>query len=348
MSKLGLIAFANDGGLGAQTRRLSEMLDPSRIMVIDSSGFSRNKKHNFDWYPKEKTMIVEGFPKNYDILKFIDGLTHVLTVENPYNFYLIYKCRELGIKTYCQTNYEFCENIYSPHLPVPDMFLMPSYWMIDEMKERFGGSRVMYLPPPTEAKEFAESRRVNLKRDKRLKKKFLHIVGVLAHADRNGTLDLLEAVKLTDADFKLVIRSQQKLPDKYILDDPRVEYRVANVKKNADLYKGFDALILPRRYGGLSLTTNEALMSAVPVMMTDISPNNRLLPSYWLIPAKKIGSFQARAMIDLYSVDHKELAEMMTVWASMDLQHMKNDALNYGMINFSVGVLKSKYEQLFE
>ena len=161
---VGLIAFANNGGLGIQTKRLYDMLKPDRVLLIDSSGFSKNKKMNWDWYPKEITTVTKGFPQNRDVAEWIEGLTSVLTVENPYNFYLIYACKKLGIKTFVQSNYEFCENIFAKHLPVPDMFLMPSYWMVDDMKKRFGKDRVMYLPPPIDPKEFEEVKEHNLKR----------------------------------------------------------------------------------------------------------------------------------------------------------------------------------------
>jgi len=335
---VGLICFANDGGLGIQTKRLYDMIKPDRVMLVDSRGFSKNKKMHWDWYPKEITTVVKGFPKNRDIVKWVPGLTSVLTVENPYNFFLIHHCRELGIKTYCQTNYEFCENVFAPWLPVPDMFLMPSYWMIDDMKKRFGKDRVMYLPPPIDKNEFqAEKTRAKLTR-------FLHVIGTLAHADRNGTLDLLKAVKRTSNDYTLTIHSQHKLPDNYIIKDKRVIYRIKNFKKNADLYKGFDALILPRRYGGLSLTTNEALMSGMPVMMTNISPNNKLLPKKWLVPARKRANIQARASIPCYSAYTHSLALKIDEWALKAPSSMV--ARIIGEKNFSTEVLKETYKKL--
>ncbi len=344
MVRLGLIAFANTGGLAIQTKRIATMLNPSRILVIDSSPFSKNKKQDFSFFKDYDYFVTKGFPKNYDIIKFIDGLTHVFTVENPYNFYLIHACKERGIKVICQTNYEFCENIYNSHLPIPDLFLMPSYWMIDEMRDKYGLDRVKYLSPPIDENEFKEAREKN--KDTVGKTKFLHIIGTLAFHDRNGTLDLLRAVKKAKSDFKLVIRSQHKLPGKYLIKDPRVEYRIKDVKKNSDLYRNFDALILPRRYGGLSLTTNEALLSGLPVMMTDISPNNKLLPKEWLVPARKVGSFQARAVIDYYSVGIDELAEKIDSWC--DFLPDKKQAYQLGIINFSMDILEPKYRELFK
>jgi len=344
---LGLIVFCNSGGLGIQTRRLAELLKPDKILLIDSRGFSPNKQHHLEWYPPEKTQITTSFPpRNYEILQFIKGLTHVFTCENPYNFYLVLACQRLGIKVICQTNYEFCENLDSPHLPVPDLFLMPSHWMVDEMKARFGEDRVRYLPPPISEEEFGEARAENFWRELYYHPvRFLHIVGTLAWQDRNGTLDLLASLPFAKGDFKLVIKSQHELPPEYACSDPRVTFEIGNVEKNSDLYFNFDALILPRRYGGLSLSTNEALMSALPVLMPDISPNNKWLPKEWLVPATKKGEFRARAMIEYFQVDPQVLAKKIDEWTLLPPSRLEAGLI--GFSNFSSKTIESDYEEIF-
>lgn len=346
--KLGLIAFANDGGLGAQTRRLAKMLNPDRILVIDSSGFSRNKEQHLEWYKDYDYFTCNGFPNNTDVQKFLPNLTHVLTAENPYNFGIVWWGQKQGTKILCQSNYEFCDNLQQPWLPVPDKFLMPSYWKLQEMEERFGKDRVMYLPPPIDPSEFEKARSVNLKR--KGKKRFLHIIGTAAMTDRNGTLDLIDSISLAKSDFELVIKSQHPLSMDVFLDDPRVKYELNNVPVISDLYEGFDALLLPRRWGGLSLTTNEALMSGMPVLMTDISPNNSLLPEKWLVPAVLKGRFPARLPVEFYSVDHQKYAQKIDEVANMSDEQMFQErflAFDIGVNSFSEKVLKPKYLQLF-
>lgn len=343
--KLGLIAFANSGGLGAQTRRLAKFLKPERVMVVDSSGFSPNKDLNYDWYKDFDYFTCAGFPSNKDVEKFLQNLTHVFTCENPYNFNLVYWGQKQGTKVYCQSNYEFCDNLDKPYLPVPDKFLMPSYWKIKEMEDLFGQDRVAYLPPPIDPAEFQKARQVNLKRTG--KPRFLHIIGTVASYDRNGTLDLLDSVKLTKSDFELVVRTQHTLPMEYFLDDPRVKYEIGNTGTNAEMYEDFDALFLPRRYGGLSLTTNEALMSALPVVMTDISPNKTLLPKEWLVDTSLQIKFNARAWIDVHSVDFRKMANKIDWFATNDLSLAKEQAFKIGMDNFSEDALRADYARLF-
>lgn len=349
MVKLGLIAFANDGGLGAQTRRLAKMLKPDVVMVIDSSGFSKNKRQHFDWYREFNHFIVEGLPGNKPIQIFLQNLTHVLVCENPYNFGLVHWGQQQGTKILVQSNYEFCENLSKPWLPVPDMFLMPSYWMIPDMVERFGAEKVRYLPPPINVHEFDKARDVNMKR--RGKKRFLHLIGTAAMHDRNGTLDLIDTLKITKGDFDVVIRSQQPLSMDVYLDDPRVTYEVNNWDENWELYNDFDAMLLPRRWGGLCLPMNEALMSGLPVLMSDITPNKEILPRNWVAPANRMGTFMAQSEIPYYSVGHGIYAELIEQFARMSDEVMlqeKMKAFALGVENFSEEALKPKYLELLD
>lgn len=346
MVNLGIVVFANDSGLGAQTRRLTEMLKPHRILAVDSTGFSKNRDQNWHWYEQFSGYKVNGFPNNREIDIFLKDLTHVLVCENPLNFYLFSQAKKLGIKTFCQSNYEFCDNLDKPELTVPDYFLMPSYWKLAEMKNLFGDQKVMHLPPPINPNEFAEVRDINFKRSGGVPN-FLHIVGTLAAHDRNGTLDLLDSLKFSKGNFILTIKSQHELPPEYMISDPRVRYQIGNEKITANLYKDFDAMILPRRYGGLALSVNEALMSGLPVIMTDISPNNELLPEDWLVKAHKKTQFQARVMIDVFETSPVLLALKLDWLSSLNFDTIKADAFELGYNNFSESALREKYEKLW-
>ena len=344
MNKLGLIVRGDSTGLGNQTRRMAYFLKPQRLLYIDSTSFSKVKEQHKDWYDGFSGYYVQGFPNDREIRTFLRGLTHFTTCETAYNynFYLI--ARQMRIKSSCVINYEFCDYLVRPELPKPDLFIMPSYWKLEEMKKRFGEDKVIYLPPPIDPNEFKEARDINFKRVGT--PRFLHMVGTLASNDRNGTLDLLHALEYTNSDFELVIHSQQELPSNYMVNDSRVKYSMRNIEKSADLYKDFDALILPRRYAGLCLPTNEALMSGLPVIMTDTSPNSELLPKEWLVKCNKIGEFMTRSIIDIYGSDLKDLAKKID-WLTKQSDDIKIQAFSLGHSNFSESALLPKYQNLF-
>jgi len=217
------------------------------------------------------------------------------------------------------------------------------------MKEKFGDDRVVYLPPPIHPQEFSEARDVNLHREAQGRPKFLHIVGTLAAEDRNGTLDLIAAVELSEADYDITIRSQIELPEEYMSLSKKINYSFQDLKDPQDLYKNYDALILPRRYGGLSLTTNEALMSGLPVLMSDMSPNNKLLPKEWLFPSEKRGELFTRVLLDVHESPVEELAKKID-WIARrseeELSTMKVNAFDLAINNFSSDLLRDKYKAL--
>lgn len=340
----GLIVRGDDSGLGNQTRRMTYFLRPQRLLYIDSTSFSKNKVQHKDWYDGFSGYYVQGFPNDREIRTFLRGLTHFTTCETAYNYNFYSIARQMRVKSSCVINYEFCDYLVKPELPKPDLFIMPSYWKLDEMKKRFGDDKVVYLPPPIDPNEFKEAREINFNRTGR--PRFLHIVGTLALNDRNGTLDLLQALKYTKSDFELVIHSQQELPREYIISDSRIKYNMRSLENSCDLYKDFGALILPRRYAGLCLPCNEALMSGLPVIMTDTSPNNYLLPKEWLVKCHKKGEFMTRTMIDIYESDIKDLAKKID-WLIKQNGDIKTQAFDLGYSNFSESVLLPKYKEQF-
>lgn len=343
---LGIVVFSNHSGLGNQSRRLTQMLTPERILLIDSRSFSKNKEQHPEWYDGFSGYVSEGFPSNVAVQKFLKDLTHLYVIENPLNWYLIRLAQKMKIKTYIASNYEFCDNLKDPNLPLPDMFLMPSYWMVDEMKKRFGAPRVKYLPPPVFPEEFKEVREYNMNRSG--KRKFLHIVGTLAQSDRNGTLLVLEALRHAKEDFELVIKSQHELPNEYKVDDKRVTYAIGSNPNVADLYKDFDALILPRRFGGLCLPMCEALMCGMPVIMPNISPNNEILSRDWLLPATHSEKIQTRSMIDLYAVYPQALGAKMDELTKKNLEQDKVNAFDIAFSEFAPSSLREEYEKLWQ
>jgi glycosyltransferase involved in cell wall biosynthesis len=115
------------------------------------------------------------------------------------------------------------------------------------------------------------------------------------------------------------------------------------------MYDGFDAMILPRRYAGLCLPMNEALMSGLPVFMTDISPNNKILPQEWLVKSNKIGILKTRAVLDVHAADPKSLARMVDDYMKQKSKIAeKKQAFEIAMNNFAAENLKQKYLDILE
>lgn len=314
------------------------MLKPDKILVIDSSPFNHRQQYP-DTYTGFNTFKVTGFPSPGQARAFMRGIDKLLSCETFYQNSFVFEGARNGVKTFLQYNYEFFDPLLIKAMPLPDVLLSPSYWMLDEMNLQFRG--VQYLPPPTDPRTFAAAREKNFSKDGR---KFLHIVGHQAVADRNGTVDLLKALKYTKGNFTLTIKAQEPL--NFQVDDKRVVFDYNAPADEAELYSGFDALILPRRYAGLCLPMNEALMSGLPVIMTNIEPNNRILPTKWLVKSSLKETLMTRVSIDVYSADHKSLARKIDWLCQVDIAKEKIDAFELGYNNYSFEALKERYDEV--
>lgn len=342
--RIGLIARSDNTGLGNQTMELARMLNPDKILLIDSTSFNKNKQHP-EWYQDNKfVMTVNGFPSNNQVSVFLNDLDIVISCETFYNAAFIELAFEKGVKTALQYNYEFLDYLQKPHRRLPDYLIAPSLWNFDRINKLFGKkTKVIHLAPPTNEHLFADIAKNNMSKDH---KRILHVAGKAAAMDRNGTETVLEMLKYSTADYELVITSQT--PITYQYNDSRVTVSHTNPDSRETLYSGFDAMLLPRRYAGLCLPMNEALLSGLPVFMTDISPNNQVLPGDWLVKTTKTGELMTRTMLDVHSADPKELALLVDNYINnKDKLIMKQQALKIGINNFSTDNLKSRYLELF-
>lgn len=319
--RLGVIVRVDNTGLGYQSRALRDMLEPEKILEVSQG---------------------DDIPSFAQFEEFFKDIDVALTAETPYVYEAWNWARIAGVKTVCQPNWELFDGLVQPNMPHPDKYIVPSYWHLKDFQKMFPNAA--YLPPPTLPKTFNKARDVNLSR--KGKRRFVHIIGSNAMYDRNGWVAIMDALKFTDSNFELVVYSQQEMTG---IADPRVKYHVFDVEDQTELYTDFDALIMPRRYGGLCLPMNEALMSGLPVIMTDIEPNNKVLPKNWLVPSYISDGFDGRSHIDVYSPNSEDLADRMTEFSHMPdykLRNQKHKAFTIGYRNYSPAILQPKYELL--
>jgi glycosyltransferase involved in cell wall biosynthesis len=342
--KIGIIVRADNTGLGNQTYELTKMLNPERVMIIDFTFYNGNAQH-FDWYDGIDSVILDHIPTDKDIADFARGLDIIISCETFYNKSTPAIARDVGAITCLQYNFELFGSLKDKGILLPDILLSPSSWYFNYVQRKLRlETFTIHLPPPTRPEMFKEARDINMSKDH---KRILHIAGRLAAKDRNGTLDVIEMLKYSKADYELVIYSQFDVEFPYC-DDPRLTIIKGDVKDREDMYEGFDAMVLPRRYAGLSLPMNEALMSGLPVFMTDISPNNEILPSSWLIASDEIDLLRLKVSVPVYKVKSKVLAERIDEYINSDNKYVqKEKAFNIGYKNFSPEILKPKYLKLF-
>jgi glycosyltransferase involved in cell wall biosynthesis len=340
--RLGIIARSDNTGLGNQTRELVNMLNPDKILLIDSTSFNRNEQHP-EWYHQYDCIKTDGFPSVQQIKIFLNDVDVVLSCETFYDQNLIAFANKRGVKTILQYNYELFGHLSNPELPLPTILLSPSLWQIETIQSMFGDrTKVIHLPPPTTPELFATAKNNNISKSHN---RLLHIAGKKAAKDRNGTETVINMLKHSKADYELVIRSQSEIVTN--VTDSRLKIEVGNPENREDMYNGFDAMVLPRRYAGLCLPMNEALLSGLPVFMTNVSPNNQILPQDWLVESDSIGTIRTKVRINLFEANNVLLAQTIDKYMSInDKTNYKQQAYDLGFNNFAPTILKDKYVEL--
>lgn len=295
--RLGLIARADNRGLGQQTWAAYRNLKPAKTMVVDCPSAQPLKMH-YDRYPD--ATIIKGLPSSHDIEQFLHGIDVLYTAETGYSHHIWDLANQAGVRTVLHANYEFLD----PH-DKPTVWAAPSLWNIDRWP-----AGTVQLPVPI------ETDRLTPEKHGYTASRFLHIVGRPAIHDRNGTLDLLQSLQHVTATIEVTIKCQQPgwvggLINEHSIRTPgnvTLTIDSGDTEHYWDNYRGYDALILPRRFGGLCLPANEAIGAGIPVIMPNIDPNNTWLPAAWLIPAHLAGDFSAKQHITYYRTDICALA----------------------------------------
>lgn len=328
--KIGLLAYSTSTGLGHQTLDFYRFMKPHKTLVADLSRFNGMEQHP-DWFPDAK--VVRGIPDCDAMSWLTDDVDVVFVAETPLNYCLFEKARQKGVVTIQQYNYEFLDYTAKPQLAKPDILAAPSAWNTD-IVESLNIAKVVDWPVPINRET------VGFREIKKLRT-FVHIIGRPAVNDRNGTLTFLEAARKIGRRFNYKVYYQEPIdpraigyfaPIKRALNKAKQEIDieiVANTPKYRTMYESGEVLVLPRRYGGLCLPMQEALAAGMPVIMTDISPNNVALPKEWLVAAKKVDQFTPRMEVDIYEADPSFLAFKMLEFENeqfmQDANHKANE-----------------------
>lgn len=309
--RLTLLVRADMTGLGIQTRAYYKHLNPHKTVLIDISELNGNKQY-YNWY--QDVHVVKGIPNIEQIESILQDTDVLLTAETPYNLELYRIARQKGIKTICVENPEFYDHIKYPQYELPDLIILPSIWKFNDINRHATskGTKVVQLHHPVDRDEIHFRLRDTVKP--------LHIAGKPAANDRNGTWDFLQACP----DGVVVTQ------DKQLADRIRKRYRSSRVLDSVEdqnqMYQLGDILVLPRKYGGNCLPLNEALASGMPVVMTDIEPNNNILPKEWLVSASCVGEFYPRTKVDIYEAHPDDLRDKINYFTKANIQQESQKA----------------------
>lgn len=283
--KIGSLVYATDQGLGYLARSFYDHGIVTDVVVVGH----RHHVNHYDWYPKSPVINILDVTRSNGaetIRRFIDGMDAMLFFETPFDWSLMDYCREQGVKTFLMPMHECTPISYK----APDVFLCPSSLdfatfsrgCVECEGDKPYTCRKHYWTPVPVATEWKQRSRVEV---------FVHNAGHGGLKGRNGTAELLEALRLVKSPATLILRSQDRLPLKVGSDG---HAQVGNVKVIAScgtlehkwLYDAGDCFIFPEKFNGLSLPLQEARAAGMLVMCCDRAPMNDWLPTEYLIPVR--------------------------------------------------------------
>lgn len=298
---IGLCARCDGGGLASLSYDFwKHILDIKKELVV-LSGIRDNP------YLYPKATICENRPTLEEIDRFLEDINIVLIFETPYNWNILSKAKEKGVKTILVPMYEWSDVVF----PVmPDLILCPSELDYQTFKEY--PTRVEYLPIPVDREEIPFKLRTKAET-------FVFNNGGGGTGGRNGMEALMKAIPLVKADVKFLIRSQLQLP---IIEDKRVEIEFKHFTNKSELFERGDVFLFPHMFDGLSLPIQEALSAGMPVISTNFFPHNTYMPKEWFFDPD--GFKQGRVApvartIDVAILSPEKIAKKIDEWANKDI-----------------------------
>lgn len=276
--RIGVIARATDRGLGIQTWEAARALDATVLVVNIDNPSSKHYPTDLARFPDAPVVTcTEGWRLPEDTVRgWLAGLDVVWTAETFYDARFCDWARDAGVRTYIHANPEFVPaGGRGWGIGQPTAWWTATCWRQDHMPD---GTKVVPFPVATDRFRPAEPHDGPCR--------WLHVAGKQALGDRNGTEAVIAALPLLEQPCSVrIITQDPELPARITAPaHVDLELVTGGLADYWDLYTDVDALILPRRYGGLCLPVQEAMAAGLAVVMPDIDPNNQTWPTR-LIPA---------------------------------------------------------------
>jgi hypothetical protein len=318
---VGSIGFACHSGLGHLLRDFHRegIVDP--VMVIHHPHY-QNYSH---WYPARF--------QSRDRDRFLDCLDVLLLFENGHDWPTVRLAKERGKRVVLIPNYE-----YTPYpIPVePDLVLCASALDVDFYKSRY---RTHLLPIPVSMPWRLRERSLS----------FVHNAGHGGYDWREGTPELLEAMKLVKSPARLTVRIQPgEARTWHLVRDwerlPNVDLQYGERSDEVGLWDTGDVCVAPQKYNGMSLPLQEAFASGMLVLTTRRYPMITWLPTEPMFDPKGTERHKGRLAVEIERciLSPENIAAAIDYWYDRDVRGYSQLGKEWGERN-SWEALRPKY-----
>jgi glycosyltransferase involved in cell wall biosynthesis len=260
---VGSIVRPNNSGLGTLALEFVEHGLIDKCLLFPNGVY----KDFPDRFPNSRMCKSHLSIQQDEIDWLLSDIKTLLILETPFNWSIIKQAKEKGIKV-----------VFVPmHECLPEPVYMPDVWVcVSDLDFELPYIPKIRLNIPVNTDKISWKVRG-------FAKTFIHNAGHGGLQGRNGTKELVEAMKYVKSPIKLIIRSQSSKTD---IDDNRIEFIYGNYENYQDLYRDGDVFVFPEKFNGLSLPLQEAFASGMGIITTDKScfswlPKDLLLPVKW-------------------------------------------------------------------
>lgn len=297
---LGILARYDGGGLGTLTREVFRHLEPARTLLISMPGRT-GREGLFPWaydidgtgrsvYPTE---FAGAFPQRARDWIAAEGITTLWSAETFYDERVMRAAHQHGIRTVVYAMPELAPWSVDPSAAKPRALHVPTEWRADTVP----GASVLEFPVATDRLPWRGRDQV---------RHIFHITGS-AMLDRNGTNGLLAALPMIPEKLRVTIRSEKPLDVPACHHDIEVVYDAT-----PDYWRIYpddiDLLVMPRRYGGLSLPVQECAALGVPSVVLGSDPYAEH-PFTWVALTDRFTEHRMKGgMVPVWQFDPADLA----------------------------------------
>lgn len=259
--RVGVLTPGTDRGLGNQSWEAARNLDASVLFVETKDPSAPSHPDRFPHATRVRW--AQGLDPRV-VIPWLRTVDVVYAAETFYDPRFTKWARANDTRTVLHANPEFWTGADRP-----DMLWTATPWRMDTMPP---GTEVVPFPVATDRFDWDDEPHFRRYDDR---PRWVHVAGKRALADRNGTDTLMAALPLLKESCHVTVFVQHGEHPRLPVVPPHVRVHVSpSVPANYwDLYRNADALVLPRRYGGLCLPAQEACAAGLAVLMSDLIPN---------------------------------------------------------------------------
>lgn len=303
MTRVGLIARADMGGLATLTHAFFEHMRPSHTVVVDMGLVARGD-NVLDYIP-DADQTVEWARWRTEEIGFayermvgeVDVIYTAETVYDPRLYALAHARRRVPIVLHAMP-----ELLSKGDRLMADAVWFPTSWYTDEND--------IVMPVPVDLAP--EPRRLGEHRI------FFHTCGE-AMLDRNGTEIVREAMAYVEQPLTLLLRCGEVIEHRdWKLGrhgNVTLQFFTPTDHYRTTIPRETEVLLMPRRYGGLCLPVQEAAARGIPSIMSDLAPQNRW-PGVATVPATPLQRIEMKGgWFPNHAVDPREYAKKIDAWA---------------------------------